>query len=312
VITHTKKSKERLKMKTLNTKRKSFAKTVIAAAVMIGSTTALFQGLTQVAAANEIGKKDIIPTSYAAVSYPAAGSLQSAQESAPKGYVKPTYTVVDNSLEAYRDRKPTANDISREEAAEVGVQALWSVFGLDLNGKTIEMGYNPAEDMVRAKWTGEYWIDGQSGPDHPVYGFTIDAVTGELHGIRDSRTLKENVSVGFDGALAQNPQEYEALAKRVAEQYNAVHGAVKSAEYASQGVTGNDPTISIRVSGENGEQAQISFSRYDKALLSIAFDSWCKEADAIAQKIEEEMKTWEEIPYEGTENTLVPVLVPRP
>lgn len=292
-------------MKTSNMKRKSFVKTVLAAAVMIGSTTGLFQGLTQVAAANEIGKKDIIPTSYAAVSYPTVGTMQSAQENAPEGYKKANYTLVDNDLPYYRDKKPTASDISREAAAETGAQALWTVFNIELEGKVLEMAYNPATEDNRATWEGCWWIDGK-GKSTQNYFFSVDAITGELHTIQYSRTLKENVSVGFDAALAQNPQEYEVLAKSAAEQFGAVHGLVKSAEYANQGSASNDPTIDIRVTGENGELAQISFSRYDKALLSIAFDSWCKEAAATAQKIEEEMKTWEAIPSEGTGNTLVP------
>lgn len=84
-----------------------------------------------------------------------------------------------------------------------------------------------------------------------------------------SRTLNEKVSVGFDAALAKNPQEYVALAKKLAEEYNVVHGAVKSVEYNGQGYSDNDPSISVDITGENGEIALMDFSRYDIALLGI-------------------------------------------
>lgn len=292
-------------MKAFNAKQKNLAKTALAAAVMIGSTTALFQGLTQAAAASEIGKKDIVPTSYIAAGYPTADTSPLTQQRVPEGYKKANYTLVDNDLEYYRDKKPTDKDISREAAAEIGAQGLWQVYNLDLEGKELEMAYNPATKVNRAIWEGRWWIDGK-GKSTQQYFFSVDAITGELFSVQYNRTLKENTSVGFDGALAKNPQEYEALAKSVAEKYNLVHGLVKSIEYANQGYSGNDPTIDVRILGENGEQAQITFSRHDKALLGIAYDAWCKEADAIAKKIEEEMKEEVSIHYEITELLLSP------
>jgi len=293
-------------IKMIAKKRKIFMKTILAATVIISSSTVLFQGLTQVAAAKEIEKKDIVMTSYDTISYQTAGESQSARARVPEGYVKANYTLTDNDLPYYRDKKPTDKDITRETAAEIGAQALWTVFDIDLEGKVLEMAYNPATADNRAIWEGCWWIDGK-GKSTQNYFFSVDAVTGELHTVQYARTLKENASVGFDTTLAQNPQEYEMLARNVAEQYDVVPGAVKLAEYANQGTSSNDPTIDIRVTGENGEQAQISFSRYDKALLGIAYDSWCKEADVSAQNIEKEMQYWEEMSAsESTENMIVP------
>ncbi|WP_310602309.1 hypothetical protein [Anaerosporobacter sp.] len=251
-------------MKKHDVKQKNFLKAALAAAVIIGSTTVLQQGFAQAAVSND--------SIYS----------QSTQKNAAEGYKKANYTVVDDNLPYYRDKKPTAKDITRDTAAEIGAQAFWEVYNLDLEGKTLEMAYNPATEDNRATWVGTWWIDGK-GKSTQNYFFSIDAETGELHSVQYSRTLKKKVSTGFDAKLAKNPEAYEALAKSMAEKYNAVHGSVKSAEYANQGVSSNDPTIDIRVTGENGEQAQISFSRYDKTLLSISYDSWCQEADALVQ-----------------------------
>lgn len=85
----------------------------------------------------------------------------------PDGYVKPDYQLADNDLEYYRDKKPTSADLSREAAAELGVQGLYRVFGLDMNGKTIEMAYNPAQNGHRATWEGNWWPDGKkAAPRH--------------------------------------------------------------------------------------------------------------------------------------------------
>jgi len=292
-------------------KRKSgIFKTLLIAAIMVATVTGAFYGTTQVAAAAENNKVTTLPTAYPiSVSTPATPE----QAQAPEGYVKPAYTIVDNSLEYYRDKKPTANDISKEEAAEVGVQALWSVFGLDLNGKTIEMGYEPAQDMVRAKWSGEYWIDGQSGPDHPMYRFTVDAITGEIYGVGFGRILNVNANLGYDAELSKNPAAAEAIAKKYAEELNAVGGPVKSSTIGSQGYSGNDPVVNFRIVGENGRLAVIQISRYDNALLSIAYHDYVIEEDAVIKQIEREAAEMQaEIERRGAEtgNTGTPQMIP--
>ena len=87
--------------------------------------------------------------------------LCAPENALPDGYVKPDYQLADNDLEYYRDKKPTSADLSREAAAELGVQGLYRVFGLDMNGKTIEMAYNPAQNGHRATWEGNWWPDGK-------------------------------------------------------------------------------------------------------------------------------------------------------
>ena len=83
----------------------------------------------------------------------------------------------------------------------------------------------------------------------------------------------ENVSVVYDAALDKNPQEFVSLAKELAEKYNVINGAVKSVKYNGQGYSNNVPTVSIDITGENGEIALLTFSRYDKELLGIVYSA---------------------------------------
>ncbi len=257
--------------------RGSFAKTILAAAAVIGAGTLLFQGFVQATMAAEFKKTNTIPTSYANAP---AGSSQVPKNSLPNGYKKANYTVGAIDLEYYRNSTPTGKDMSKEEAAEIGAQALWEMFQLNLEGQKIEIGYQKAtENLPRSSWYADVLIDGRRS-----YTFSVDSVTGELFTIARERTLKDKVSVAFDSALDKNPQEYAALAKKLAEKYNVVHSAVKSVEYNGQGYSNNDPTISLDITGENGEMALMTFSRYDKALLGISYNTEYRYALESAEK----------------------------
>ncbi|GCL72063.1 hypothetical protein PN4B1_19680 [Paenibacillus naphthalenovorans] len=257
---------------------KSLKKTIFASAVIIGANTLLFQGFTQAVTVSEFKQTHVIPTKYANA---AAGPFQAAPNSLPDGYKKANYTVGAIDLENYRNQTPTSKDLTKEEAAEIGAQALWEVFDLNLEGQAIEMGYQQAnEGLPRSRWYADVLINGERN-----YYFSVDSVTGELFTIGRSRTLDEKVSVAFDSALAKNPQEYVELAKKLAEKYNVVHSAVKSVEYNGQGYSNNDPTISMDITGENGEMALMTFSRYDKALLGISYNTEYKSALEFNQEL---------------------------
>ncbi len=269
------------------------AKTFLATVLMLGAVTGIFQGMTQVAVAAESSKVTTLATNY-----PVSARTTTTPEQIKKqdGYVKPNYNIVNNDLESYRNSKPTANDISRDKAAEIGAKALWSVFNLDLTGKTIEMGYNAAHDTVRAKWSGEFWVDGKKGPEHPVYIFTIDAITGEVYAASYGRIISAKVNLGYDANLAKNPTAMENIAKQYAEKLNVVGGAIKSATIASQGSSYNDPTVNFRIVGENGQLAIIELSRYDKALLAVSYNGDVLEQDATIKQLEKELAEMDKAP----------------
>jgi hypothetical protein len=263
--------------------RKTVMKPMMAAVLTIGASTLLFQGLTQTIAASEIGKVDSVPTTY--TSYEAAVS---APASLPEGYKKANYLVGDINLEYYHKTKPGSMDMAKEEAAEIGAKLLWQVFALDLEGLTIEMGFRTAtESFPRTNWHGDVRIDGKVR-----YTFTVDSVTGEPLDAVQSRTLAEKVSTGFDAALDKNPQEYLALAKEVAEKLNIVHGPIQSVQYNGQGYSDNDPSLSVDVTGENGEIALLDFSRYDKTLLGIGYSASYKSTLEYNKKLMKQLEEY--------------------
>lgn len=269
-------------MKSRKSDANKLKKTVVAT-LILGASTLAFQGITNVAAGTEYNKTNVIPTSYA--NYTDQYS-ETVQNSLPEGYKKANYTVRTIDLEYYKNQTPTEKDMSKEDAAEIGAQALWSVFGVSLDGQVIEMGYNSAnESLPRSNWYGDVLINGELS-----YYFSVDSVTGEVFSVGRSRTLEENVSIGFDVSLDKNPQEYINLAKETAENLDIVHGPVASVEYQGQGYTDNDPVIMLEIKGENGEIAQVVFSRYDKALKAISYHASYKYTLEEIERIERELQ----------------------
>ncbi|CEH30787.1 hypothetical protein AM501_30175 [Aneurinibacillus migulanus] len=263
-------------MKANRLKRKSFKKTILAATVVIGGSTLLFQGLIQVVTAAEFKKTDMIPTSY--VNYTASSS-KAAQKSLSAGYKKANYTV-----KAIDSQKPTSKDMTKEAAAEIGAQALWEIFGQSLEGQVIEMGYQkPIDSLPRSKWYADVHIN-----DKLSYYFAVDSVTGEIFCISSKRWFDEKVP-DFDEELNNNPQEYVAEAKKLAEKYNVVHSPVKSVEYQAQSNgPNNDPVMGIQIMGENGEIANMYLSRKDKALIEITYNSEMKYTQEHGTKLMQE------------------------
>lgn len=267
-------------MKTNKLEGNHVKKSVLAAAMIIGTSTMMFQGFTHVAAAVEYNKTNTIPTSY--VSYMEQSS-NTSESSLPEGYKKANYTVKDIELAYYKNQTPTSKDMAKEDAAEIGAQALWNVYGLSLEGQVVEMGYQSAtESFPRSSWYADVLINGERS-----YCFKVDSVTGELFSVCHSRTLDKNVSVAYDAALAKNPQEYAALAKETAEKLNVVHGAVAEVEYNCQGYSNNDPHITFVIKGENGELASMTFSRYDKALLGLSYNAGYKYTVEYIKQLEQ-------------------------
>ncbi|GIO08093.1 hypothetical protein J31TS6_41210 [Brevibacillus reuszeri] len=255
-------------------------KMIFGSVAAIAVATLAFGGVCQIVKASEIGKTQVVPTSYS-IPYAALASAN-----VPAGYVKKDYKVKMVGVD-----QPTANDMKIEEAAELASQNLWRVFQIDLNSKTLEMTYRPVSTTnLRAIWEVNVMIT-----DTLSYEFALDAVTGENHSIAKRIYHKANIPEGMDFNLLKNNQDYQELAKAAAEKYQFVSGKVTSVEYASQGYQENkagakNSDISFRVKSDKGDQAQISFSRYNKELLTVEYSSWLKEAERVEQQIEQELK----------------------
>lgn len=256
-------------------KIQKYIKTLLVSILSIAIMTASFKAATQIALGMKIDEEEIVTTNYL-ISL-SNSSLQSNTKS-QENYIKPNYKIVDNN-------KPKSSEISREEAAEIGVQSLYSIFGLDMNDKVIEMAYRPTEYGRRPRWEGNFWVDGKRESFESIvesYSFYIDSISGELASLEHIRVLEKDITVGFDSSLEQSAEEYESLAKELSIKAGAIQGAVKIAKYEGQGVTKNgEYYVSIRVTGENGDETILKISRYDKELTAVSYNIDVKEIDSF-------------------------------
>lgn len=266
-------------MKKIEVNKKELRRIVLETAATIGVCALVFAGITQTAFA--------VLTNQTATA-PVAVSMDIANKSSiPAGYVKADYTVKQGQY----SKQPTAKDISIDEAAERGAQDLWKVFGLDLSGKSIEMTYNEVTStQPRADWTGIVTIS-----DNHTYYFSIDAVTGENRVTQQEKYWDQGVDTSMDTYLLTNHTEFDVLAKEINQKYQFVPGTVTSVEYAGQGYATNrsgaqNSSVEIQVKSENGQQAQLSFSRHNKEFLGVAYDYWVKEAAAREKQILKEQQ----------------------
>lgn len=269
--------------------KKDYGKLIAGTLGAIAISTMLFSALTESVMAAELTKNESIPTSYS------VKATSTGKDTLPEGYKKANYTVKQDDLESVRNNKPTEKDLTMDQAAEAGAQLLFKMYGVDLQNATIYMAYNPAtENLPRANWTGDVRFGKRVSPDGTPgtngYFFTIDALTGEAFMASTSRTLDVDVSLGLDAKLAADPSEYLNLAKELAVKLDIVHGEVASAEYNCQGYSINDPSITIDLTGKNGEVAQMSFSRYDKKLTGVGFDTYEKLTRAATEKMLRQME----------------------
>lgn len=278
-----------------NTENKNESgKIILEAFAAITAVTLLFSVLTESVLAKEIKKVEVVPTSYNVT------SISTKENSVPDGYTKANYTVVADPLV---NNKPTSKDMTMEEAAEIGAQRLWEIWGVDLDGATIYMSYEPVrEDYPRATWSGDVRF-GPRTPETDGYYVTVDAVTGESFIASMSRTISENVPLGLDAALDKNPEEYEKLAWDLAEKHNFVDGKVASSKYNSQGYAGNDPQITIYVTGVNGGTASLSFSRYDKTFTGLIYPKCFAISEMAMEKLLSDIEKGIQNDKEGVSET---------
>lgn len=256
-------------------------KLAVGTAAAIGLSTLGFGALTQSAQAAEIDKTLSVPTTY-------LSTISDVNKvTIPDGYVKANYQIkIDGSA------KPSEKEITAEKAAELGAQDLWRIFNAGLSNKTIEMSYAAVnEHNPRAEWCGVIKVD-----NNLYYLFSIDALTGELRNTGIERYLPGKVDTGMDMALMKNPGRYLDLAKQTAEKYQLVTGEIVSVEYASQGYcinhegTGKNAEIAILVTSENGEQAQLEFSKVNQEFLNVSYDRAMKDFQEIAKQDEKQAK----------------------
>lgn len=246
-------------------------KSALGAIAVIISTTAAFGTMVHSVKASDMSKKEILKTEHT--------STQSAVSSG--NVTSPGNFEVDYKVILEEDSpKADVNAVSADKAAKAGVQDLKKLYGLDSKGKTISLYYCPIGDTsVRAEWLGNVLNSGNI-----EYYFSIDAVTGNISATCRNIKLNKKVNVAFDKSLFDDPSEYKELTIKAIKDYNILPEEVVSVEYVSQGYTLDNPDIQLMAVDVNGNEAQLSFYRYNQELLQVCYDNWVKTEKLLVEK----------------------------
>ena len=253
-----------------NRENRNYWKAAAAAVVMSGIGAGIFGMAASATAKAQLDSVQKIPTSYqvpAVLSGPDVPTVSESKET------KTTlqYHVLESELNT---GTPTATDLTMEEAAALGMKYLEDIMGFDKEGVNVYMSYNSGtETFPRAFWDGDVRFGELELTDDDIWGFSIDAVTGELFTIGCTETLDVDVPLGYDASLENNYGVYAEAAKELAERCNLVGSTVKEVKYGTQGYGSNNPEITMEVYGENGQMAILSFSRYNQRFLGLITDT---------------------------------------
>ncbi len=255
-----------------------FKKEVFGAATIIMSFLAVFGVAVSSVKAAELSKVEYVDTQYS--------FAQNAQYTANENF-NDNFEVNYKIVMEEGSPLPDKNVISMEEAAKVGVKDLIRIFNFDAKDKTVNMWYCPVgETCVSSEWIGNIDFD-----NNVAYYFTVDAVTGKISATCRDILLNKNVNKGFDGSLPNNCEEYKELAEKVIKQYKILSSDIKSIEYEGQGYANDNPDIQIKAKDIDGNETQLSFSRYDKKLLQVCYDNWVKNVYLLEEKMNNEVES---------------------
>lgn len=259
------------------------AATILAVSSISAGVFGLVAEVSAQAGANEM---EMVPTSYhvpAAMSVPeiqTAGEVtENTREAGDEADSKRNSETVGTkayhiSMSSMNKGEPTSIDLTMEEAAAFGVKYLEDIMGLDAAGMNVYMMYNSGTvTFPRAFWYGDVRFGEEVKTEDDTWSFFIDAVTGELFMISCAETLDVDVPLAYDASLEDNYGVYAEAAKEVSERCNLVGGPVADVKYGSQGYGGNNPDITMEVTGSNGQMAILTFSRYNQRLLGIITDT---------------------------------------
>ena len=268
-------------------KQKHTLKLAAVTLVIIGAGTAFFNAMAETAMAARVRQVESVPTSYQIPGSPAASLPDPERREESNEEVN--YHV---NMDSLNTEMPTEMDLTMEEAARAGAQHLKNIFGLDLEGAYVYMMYTAGtETFPRAFWMGDVLFEQAQTPESTRWTYLIDAVTGELFTISYGRHLNASPSVDYDAALEKDYSLYAELAQKKVEECSLLDSPVNRVEYNCQGYSGNDPTITVDVIGENGEIVNMSFSRYDQIFLGMITDTSRKITESALENLAGEVVT---------------------
>ena len=117
---------------------------------------------------------------------------------------------------ASADEEKPLGALSAEEAAFIGAEYIWDMFGADLDGMTFEMRYTQLDSHTRDYWMGDVIeLDeiGQNMRDYN-YTFALDALTGErveIWHFRMCDRISPEVNVLLSNLAVHDPETLERL-----------------------------------------------------------------------------------------------------
>ena len=256
-------------MKKENNNR-SYLKVAAAALLVSGIGAGVFGMAASAGAEKQLDSVEKIPTSYQVPAVFSGPEVPTAAEVEEVGTAL-QYQVAESSLNT---GTPTETDLTMEEAAALGMKYLEDIMGFDKEGANVYMSYDSGTvTFPRAFWDGDVRFGEEVKTDDDTWHFFIDAVTGELFMLSCSETLDVDVPLGYDSSLENNYGVYAEAAKEIAERCDLVGGPVADVKYGSQGYGSNNPDITMEVYGENGQIANLTFSRYNQRFLGLITDT---------------------------------------
>jgi len=183
-------------------KGKEFLKVLGITAVSIGLLSAALVGINSLAFAASTNGVENLPPVMASVVIP-------GEQTPPEGFQEPTLTVAVMEFENEPSvTAPSANALLLKDAAMIGAQYIWEMFGECIDGKFVAMWYVHEPSHTRAYWRGlvaeseENLSFSRDNRDNhqPLFNFAIDAVTGEridLFNMNIVSTESEEVSAAL-------------------------------------------------------------------------------------------------------------------
>ena len=285
-------------------KGKEVLKVIAVTALSIGIMSATFIGINSMAfAASANAVTSMSPVMASAAVTNTATNVSATQTTTPEttaqseSFQEPNITVVLPS--AAFTRTPGANAMSHEEAAMLGAQYIWDMFGICIDGKTVTMNYQAFPSNIRTYWNGSIGRAFVETPmecgdvfhsivdDKEVITFTLDSITGERIDIdrfnfgTPPPTTEWGMRIATEEELrAPTPLDgYIQIAKEHAARH-FIHADVVSAEFTRIGRPGtrfdeNGYLIAISrglvfdVTDSTGRVAEVTFCETTHELLGI-------------------------------------------
>jgi len=176
---------------------REITKVVAASILAIGLFSVSLMGINQWAFARAVN------TTY---SFPLAAEAVEVQQNQPsEGFVEPDVTISASPWQRYNP-EISAYAMSMEEAAQIGAEYIWDIFGICMDGMHFEMMFSDWNTASRTYWQGSVYTSEEAAaamaafneamneavsrdqqldlsawndrPESPTHHFMIDAVTG--------------------------------------------------------------------------------------------------------------------------------------